>query len=299
LAEFNAVDCGLFIGTGSLLEALSQTIAKGAYALANAVNHLAEAGKVKVHFVQHSWIDVDDYPSYKQAEKILLKSLVPLKDGFISRAINRRLSLRITKFLSTMPVTPNQITFLSFLTATAAAVSFAVGEPFVGGIMAQLASVLDGVDGEIARLKYLRSSFGEVFDSVLDRYADCFIVMGMVASWYNTTGHYMALAVGGVALAGMPMSMLFKEKFRSVFKQQFIPEIHDGLLRYIPANRDGRLFIVMLGGIFNQLPATLVLLAVSTHLQTFGRLYNVRKTYIQEVYNKQTGVNKQGLLACG
>jgi len=49
-------------------------------------------------------------------------------------------------------------------------------------------------------------------------------------------------------------------------------------MRYFPANRDGRLFIIMLGGILNLLPAALVLLAVGTHLQTFIRLYNVRKS---------------------
>lgn len=73
------------------------------------------------------------------------------------------------------------------------------------------------------------------------------------------------------------MSMLFKEKYRNVFEQPFISEVHDGIMRYFAANRDVRLFIIMLGGIFNLLPATLILLAVITHLQTFYRLYNVRK----------------------
>ncbi|NLC07983.1 MAG: NTP transferase domain-containing protein [Syntrophomonadaceae bacterium] len=277
LDDFNAVDCGLFIGTGSLLEALANSIARGAYALTDAVNLLAEHGKVKLHFIEHSWVDVDDYPGYKQAERILLKSLVPAKDGFISRVINRRFSLRITRLLAATAITPNQVTFLSFLTTAAAAVSFAMAKPFIGGVLAQLASILDGVDGEIARLKFLKSSFGEIFDSILDRYGDYLIVVGMVYSWYCATGHTMALLVGAAALTGMPMSMLFKEKFRNVFGQPFIPEIHDGILRYFPANRDGRLFIIMLGGILNLLPATLILLAVGTHLQALIRLYNVRK----------------------
>ena len=103
------------------------------------------------------------------------------------------------------------------------------------------------------------------------------IVIGMAFSWYQHTGQTVALLISAAALIGIPMSMLFKEKFRNVFGKQFIPEFNDGITRYFPANRDGRLFIIMLGGIFNLLPASLTILAVITHLQTFYRLYNVRK----------------------
>ncbi|MFY9433017.1 MAG: sugar phosphate nucleotidyltransferase [Thermacetogeniaceae bacterium] len=277
LQDFNAVDCGLFIGTGALLEALSKSIAGGAYALTDAVNLMAKQGKVKLHFIEHFWIDVDDYESYKQCEKLLLKSLVPPKDGIVSRLINRKVSLRITKLLAPTRVTPNQITFLSLLTAVASAVSFAMASPLVGGLLAQFTSMLDGVDGEIARLKFLKSKFGEIFDSILDRYGDFLILIGMAYSWYSTTGHIAALIVGAAALMGAPMSLIFKEKYRNVYGQPFISEVNDGVMRYFAANRDVRLFIIMLGGIFNLLPAALILLAVITHLQTFYRLYNARK----------------------
>ena len=277
LPDFNAVDCGLFLGSGSLLEALSDSISRGAYALTDAVNELAGLGKVKLHFVSKSWVDVDDYPSYKQAQKILLRSLIAPKDGFISRVFNRKVSVRITRFLAPTNITPNQITFFSLLTAVAAAVSFALSHPLLGGLLAQFTSILDGVDGEIARLKFLRSNFGEIFDSILDRYADFFIVIGMVYAWYCASGRVAALLVGAAALTGIPLSMLFKEKFRNVFGQPFLPEKHDGILRFLPANRDGRLFIVMLGGIFNLLPAALILLAAISQLQALCRLYRVRR----------------------
>ena len=143
--------------------------------------------------------------------------------------------------------------------------------------MAQLSSIIDGVDGEVARLKFQKSNYGGLFDSVLDRYADFFIVIGMACAWYSATNSTTALLVSAAALAGMPMSMLFKEKYHSLTGKPFLPELHDGVFRYLPANRDGRLFIVMLGGIFNLLPATLIILAVVAHLQTFLRLYKVRK----------------------
>jgi CDP-L-myo-inositol myo-inositolphosphotransferase len=284
LEDFNAVDCGLFIGTGALLKALSKSIAGGAYALTDSVNLMAEHGKVKLHFINNNWIDVDDYESYKQCKKLLLKSLIPPKDGVVSRFINRKVSLRITNLLAPTGITPNQITLLSFLAAVASAVSFFTANPLAGGLLAQFASVLDGVDGEIARLKFQKSKFGEMFDSIFDRYGDFLIVIGMAFSWYSAAGNIAALAAGAAALTGLPMSMLFKEKYRNVFGRPFISEVNDGVMRYFAANRDVRLFIIMLGGIFNILPVSLIFLAAITHLQTLYRLYNVRKLSWQETH---------------
>jgi choline kinase/phosphatidylglycerophosphate synthase len=277
LEDFNAVDCGLFIATGALLNALSKAISQGRYTLTDGVNILAGLRKVKLHFVAGRWVDVDDQASYHYAEKILLQSLVPAKDGFISRILNRRFSLIITKFLAPTRITPNRITLFSFLLAVTAAFCFAAGSPLYGGLLAQLSSIIDGVDGEIARLKFQKSNYGGLFDSILDRYADYFIVIGMAYAWYSTTNNAAALLASAAALTGMPMSMLFKEKYHSLTGKPFLPELHDGVFRYFPANRDGRLFIVMLGGIFNLLPVTLIMLAVVTHLQTFFRLYKAHK----------------------
>lgn len=134
------------------------------------------------------------------------------------------------------------------------------------------------MDGEIARLKYLGSKYGELFDSILDRYADYLMVTGMAYGWYLTSENtVLVLLVTAAALTGLPMSMLFKEKYKTITGKTFLPEINDGKLRYLPANRDGRLFIIMLGGIFNLIPVTLLLLAVITHLQTFYRLIVARQ----------------------
>lgn len=277
LQVFNAVDCGLFLGTKALLNALSQAISQNQYTLTAAVNLMAKQGKVKLHFIKGHWIDVDDPESYKQAEKILLQALVPPKDGFISRTINRKFSLKITKKLAKTKVTPNQITLLSFFTAVASSLFFAGLHPFWGGLLAQITSILDGVDGEIARLKFLKSKYGGLFDSILDRYGDFIIVIGMGYAWYFTAESLLALLICAAALSGIPMSMLFKEKFHTIAQTTYLPEKHDGLFRYLPANRDGRLFIIMLGGILNWIPATLIILAIVTHLQTLFRLFNVRK----------------------
>ncbi|MHC1626246.1 MAG: phosphocholine cytidylyltransferase family protein [Methanoculleaceae archaeon] len=124
LTEYNAVDCGLFLCTGALLDALDETISQGRYALTDAVNKLAGEGRVRLHFVNGGWIDIDDIGAYRHAERILLRSLIPPKDGSVSRLFNRRFSLRITKVLSGTGITPDQITILSFLISALSAFFF-------------------------------------------------------------------------------------------------------------------------------------------------------------------------------
>lgn len=277
LKNFSAVDCGLFMGTGALLETLATTIEQGLYTLTDAVNVMAREGRVKLHFVDGNWIDVDDEASYRQAEKMLLKGLIPPKDGLISKIFNRHISLRITKQVAKTQVSPNQITFLSVITAVASALAFSTNHPLIGGLLAQFCSILDGVDGEIARLKFLQSNYGALFDSILDRYGDFIIVIGMTYGWYIQTSNPLVPLIGSIALAGIPMSMLFKEKFHALTGKTYLSEIHDGVFRYLPANRDGRLFLIMLGGIFNQLGSVLILLAVITHFQALLRLVKAKQ----------------------
>lgn len=277
LTSFNAVDCGLFFGSKELLDALAETIREGKYSLTDGVNLLAKRGKLCLHWLDGWWVDVDDLPSFRYAENKLLQTLRPSKDGLISKWINRRFSLRITKALAPTGLTPNQVTFLSFLLAVVSAFCFSFAKPFWGGLLAQLSSIIDGVDGELARLKFRQSRYGALFDAILDRYADFLIIIGMTYAWFSSTGSTAALLLGSAALAGVPMSMLFKEKFQAVTGKQYIPELYDGISGYLPANRDGRLFLVMLGGFFNLIPATLTALAAISHLQAIIRLVRARK----------------------
>jgi CDP-L-myo-inositol myo-inositolphosphotransferase len=265
------------VGTEALLQALAEAANRQQYNLTDAVNILAEEGKVKLFSVAADWVDADDLASLRQAEKILLKSALPGKDGLISRTINRKFSLPATKVLSRTAITPNQVTLISFLAALAAAACFALQQPLLGGLLAQISSIIDGIDGEIARLKFLKSNYGSLFDAILDRYADFFIIIGMAWSWFAKAGSLAVLFVSAAALTGMPMSMLLKEKYHSLTGKVYLPWQDDGLLELLPANRDGRLFIIMLGGVLNLIPATLVILAVVTHLQAVGRLIKLRK----------------------
>lgn len=91
--------------------------------------------------------------------------------------INRLISQRITPWLTRLPLTPNRVTFLSFLAGALAIWNFWTGKPsswIWGAVWFQVAYVLDNCDGELARLTNATSGFG----SWLDLVTDCFIHMG-------------------------------------------------------------------------------------------------------------------------
>lgn len=116
-------------------------------------------------------IPVSDSRSAKAAESALMAALLKSTDGFISRSINRPISLRITRLLLNTGLTPNQMTFVAALFGFAGIAGVLLwGVPWLlpGALLLQAQSILDGCDGEISRLKYIRSRLGEWLDQVLD-----------------------------------------------------------------------------------------------------------------------------------
>lgn len=277
LLEFQAVDCGAFHATPALFEALAEAQAQGKHSLSEGIAVLAGEGNALVCDIGDAWwIDVDNPTDAKAARKLLLSSLPSPRDGLVARHINRKFSVPLTALLANTCLQPNHISLVSSLLCAVAAVLFALGYPVWGGLTAQLASIIDGVDGELARLKFLASPFGELLDSVLDRYGDGMILIGMaLGAWEGGLGLWVLL-FAALALLGAPMSMLMKEKFRNAAGRPYLPEGEGLLANLLLGNRDGRLFIIMLAGLFRTPLAGLVALGVTPHLLVFFRLVKMR-----------------------
>ena len=119
----------------------------------------------------------------------------------MSRHLNRPVSRWLSRYLVRTTVTPNQISLISWMLSCVAAGLMAVsGYPALaaGGSLAQLASIIDGCDGEIARLKRFQSEFGGWFDAVLDRYA-AFLLFGLMWHEYAATGTNLSVVLGFAA----------------------------------------------------------------------------------------------------
>jgi len=100
-------------------------------------------------------------------------------------------------------VTPNALTFSSFVVACAAAVFFAVGNFGAGGWLYLLTGILDILDGRIARATGMVTKGGAFFDSVMDRYAELVVFGGLAVYYRNSWALFVALiaAVGSVMVS--------------------------------------------------------------------------------------------------
>jgi phosphatidylglycerophosphate synthase/phosphoglycolate phosphatase-like HAD superfamily hydrolase len=186
-------------------------------------------------------------------------------DGFISRTLNRRVSVGlITPLLLRIrpTITPNQVSALSFAVGLVATLCFLLQHAVLGGLAIQLASVVDGCDGEIARLKKAQSAFGGFLDAVLDRYTDSFILFGMFCfAWSSQAtvalfGPFLILATSILAVSGNLMVSYTSAKSVSDLGYRYAG-------RWIAAGRgrDWRLFVLFLGGILAWIHPVSVFLA--------------------------------------
>jgi phosphatidylglycerophosphate synthase len=108
-------------------------------------------------------------------------------------------------------VTPNQISFTSLVLGLAGAWGFWWATPtsaLFGLILYMLAVVADHSDGEIARLTFQESAFGEWLDFSIDTLIHAVLVLGMGLT-ARPVGGSLAVAAGGVAAFGVLMSAFF------------------------------------------------------------------------------------------
>lgn len=270
IPQFDAYDTGAFLCSPSLFDALEESLRDGDSTLSGGVRRIAARGKARVVDINgHYWVDVDTRADADKARALLYASLAKPHDGWIARTINRRLSLGLlTPLLLRLfgGITANQVTLLSLLVAGAAAGFFFAALPLLGGIAVQLSSVLDGSDGEVARLKKQESDFGRFFDAVVDRYADAIILFSMfffawtsveIAALLGAAHDPVILGAGLLAITGNLMV-----SYTSAKSVADLGYAYQGGWIASGRGRDLRLFLLFLGGVLAVVHPLAVLIAL-------------------------------------
>ncbi|WP_288717211.1 CDP-alcohol phosphatidyltransferase family protein [uncultured Duncaniella sp.] len=121
------------------------------------------------------------------------------------------------RFLIRIGVTPNMVTTIGLLGNIAAAAIFVyagysatpgtdMNYPLItwGGVVIILFSLFDMLDGQVARLGNMTSTFGAMYDSVLDRYCELF-TLGGLSYYLIQTGYVIGALITFVALVGSIM----------------------------------------------------------------------------------------------
>lgn len=263
LSHFNAFDTGCFLCNPRIFAALEKTAHSSDDSLSAGVRLLAEQGRAAAYAVERGyWIDVDTPEQLQKAKRLLRLSLAKPTDGPIARFVNRPLSTRITWLLGRWQVPPLALTLLAFVVAALGALLmfFSGYLPLAfGGLLVQVASVLDGCDGELARLHMRTSEFGGWLDSILDRYADALIMVGLTYHAWLGRPDWLVLGLGLAALVGALVNTYSAVRFDQLLATQRAPGSWWSRLRI---GRDVRLFLVFLGSLANMPLVILGILAI-------------------------------------
>jgi phosphatidylglycerophosphate synthase len=127
--------------------------------------------------------------------------LVKSTDGIFAR-MNRRVSIPISHQLIKYPITPNMVSLFTLALSLAAGVCFAAGgywNCLMGALLGVLTSILDGCDGEVARLKLQVSDFGCWMDTICDYLYYIVTFAGITIGMIRSKGE-PSFALWGVAI---------------------------------------------------------------------------------------------------
>jgi phosphatidylglycerophosphate synthase len=150
------------------------------------------------------WAHIGDEEAAKLATWRLLNRLRWRPGGLVAKHLNRPISTRISYLLIDTPVTPNQTTIFAFLVGLVGVVLIFLGgyvNVVVGTALLQINSIVDGIDGELARVRHQNSEFGAYLDSVCDEILNSatMIGIGYYLSHFKYGGQPLYLWAGCVA----------------------------------------------------------------------------------------------------
>lgn len=200
-------------------------------------------------------------------------------DGPVSRYINRRISSRITSAIlsSGVDVTPNQVSVISTLIGLAGAALLLARSPWLAlaaGVLLQVSSIVDGVDGELARARGLASPRGAFLDAMLDRFTD---VAAISAAAYYVSQHFEAGAVALLACAALCGDLLVSYVHA---RGEASLGVHLGRVGKVPmyASRDVRIFVLFVGCVLTPLMGHTSIAAALAAVAALGITYSAAKT---------------------
>lgn len=240
-----SVDCGALLLPASVFEAVRATRRRGGSTVSAAVTELSARQRVAAVPLRSGawWHDVDTPDDVQRAGRLLRDSLPRTTDGPIARYLNRRLSVPLSWLVARFRPNPDLLSLLAFLVGVAGAGLLAAGAGIAGGLLAQACSILDGVDGEIARLSLRAGPRGTLLDGFLDRLGDAGLCAGL-GVWAAAQGADTGPVVLWVTAAttGAMLSMATKDRVAALG----LEPPSEQRIGWLMGGRDGRLFLIAL-----------------------------------------------------
>ena len=168
---------------------------------------------------------------------------------------------RIVRWLALSRIHPNVLTFIGLVINIGAAWLFAIGRFRWAGVVVILAGLFDMVDGRVARATSQVTRFGGFFDSVIDRYSDLALYMGLLV-YYASINRFFYIVLTAIVMTGSVMVSYSRARAENA-----IPKCKVGFLE-----RPERIVLIILGALGNRMAAVLWVIAVLSNLTVIHRM---------------------------
>jgi CDP-diacylglycerol--glycerol-3-phosphate 3-phosphatidyltransferase len=168
---------------------------------------------------------------------------------------------RIVRWLALSRIHPNVLTFLGLVINSYAAVLFASGRFRWAGFVVIAAGLFDMVDGRVARETNRVTRFGGFFDSVIDRYSDLALFMGLLV-YYASINRFFYIVLTAIVMTGSVMVSYTRARAECT-----IPKCKVGFLE-----RPERIVLIILGALFDRMAPVLWVIAVLSNLTVIHRM---------------------------
>lgn len=178
----------------------------------------------------------------------------------IGESCNKVIRL-IVRALALSKIHPNVLTFIGLLINIVAAVQLAAGQFFAAGLVILGAGIFDMVDGRVARETNQVTRFGGFFDSVLDRYSDLGLLMGLLV-YYASINRYLYVVLTAIVMTASVMVSYTRARAENT-----IPVCKVGFME-----RPERVVLLIIGALFNHMAPVLWVIAVLGNLTVVHRM---------------------------
>ena len=169
---------------------------------------------------------------------------------------------RLVRALSLTRIHPNVLTAIGLLINIVTAVLFAQGRFRAAGLVVVGAGLFDMVDGRVARVTKTVTPFGAFFDSVVDRYSDMALYMGLLV-YYARAERFLYVVLVAVVMAGSVMISYTRARAESL-----IPACKVGFLE-----RPERIVLLIIGALANRMGAAMWVMAVLSNWTVSQRIW--------------------------
>src|SRR3989475_7795959 len=168
----------------------------------------------------------------------------------------------LVAWLSNLHINPNVLTLLGLLINILAMVLFAKGIFLWAAVVILFAGIFDIMDGEVARRTKRVTKFGAFFDSVIDRYSDLLLLLGLII-WYAKIARIFYVGLTGLVLIGSVLTSYTRARAESL-----IPACKVGFLE-----RPERIVLLIIGSLWDRMAAALWVMAILSNWTVSQRIW--------------------------